>query len=538
MTQLPEGFTRLRPTQEAAIQEIVEAFTEDDYDVVFLDAPTGAGKTLIGEMVRRELDARAMYVCSDKSLQKQFARDFPEAKVLMGRANYPTQSNPGATCADCTARNRDDSCLHCADGHEGCPYQIARDDALHADLAVTNTAYLLTEANYVGRFSGRELIIADEGDTLEDILMGFVEYRAPEHLVKKVGMASPKKGARKTTILDWLEEFAAECRVLSESMPRNTSDQYKEYRAVVGAADDATRVAKEIKRDIEARQADAEDNGVWLRDYDWRRKDGDDPGLILKPVTVNSHGTRNLWRHGQKWLIMSATIISPDEMVDSLGLPLDWTTVTVPMSFPAENRPIILAPIANPTYKEMSEAIPKLAHAIEQIAEYHEGERILVHTVSYKMASDLERTLKGKSGLRGRNIVTYQEGRQRDRALEQYMRRPDSIMLAPSMKRGIDLADDACRVQILAKCPFPALGDKQVSSRTHLPNGQMWYTVKTIRDIVQMTGRGVRHPEDYCTTYILDQQFARNLWSKWKRLFPAWWRDSVQTNQDVRWLMK
>jgi Rad3-related DNA helicase len=62
----------------------------------------------------------------------------------------------------------------------------------------------------------------------------------------------------------------------------------------------------------------------------------------------------------------------------------------------------------------------------------------------------------------------------------------------------------------------------------------MWYTVKAIRDIIQMTGRGVRHKEDWCVTYIFDQQFARNLWGKWRRLFPAWWAESVVTSVDVR----
>ena len=107
-------------------------------------------------------------------------------------------------------------------------------------------------------------------------------------------------------------------------------------------------------------------------------------------------------------------------------------------------------------------------------------------------------------------------------------------MLAPSMSRGIDLPDDLCRVQIIAKCPFPALGDKQIASRLHLPGGQLWYTVKTIRDMVQMTGRAVRHDNDWAVTYIMDVNFGKNLWSKWKRLFPAWWAESVNTKADVR----
>ena len=539
MAQLPDGFTQLRPHQEKAIQEITDAFLIDDVDVVFLDAPTGSGKTLIGEMVRRELEAHALYVCSDKSLQDQFARDFPYSSVLKGRSNYPTQHNPAVSCADCTSDGRPggDDCWHC-DGYQTCPYQIARTAALTNELAVTNTAYLLTEANYVGKFSGRELVIADEGDTLEDIMMGFVEYRAPERLVSDLKMEFPKKGAHKKTIRDWLEEFAKAARDRSSKMPRNTPDQIKSRKAVYQAAMDADRVARELDKDIR-NKAESDADGVWLRDYDWRKKEGESPGLILKPVIVNNYGTKNLWRHGQKWLIMSATIISADEMADSLGLPLDYTTVKCEMTFPVENREVILAPVADVTYKKMDQAREQLAFAIKVAADKHPGERILVHTVSYKLARDLENLLRrGEYQIRGRKIVTYTEGRQRQAALDTYLNNEGAIMLAPSMTRGIDLADDACRVQIIAKCPFPALGDKQVSSRTHLPGGQMWYTVKTIRDIVQMTGRGVRHDQDWCTTYIFDSQFTKNLWSKWKRLFPEWWRESVRTDIDVREFIK
>lgn len=534
MASLPDGFEMLRPHQEVAIKEIIDHF-ESDIDVVFLDAPTGSGKTLIGEMVRREMDVSTLYVCSDKSLQDQFARDFPYAKVLKGRSNYPTQSNPQATAADCTASGRDDPCWHCAGGKPECPYEIAKLEARMSPLAVTNTSYLLTEANYVGGFSGRELVIADEGDTLEQIMMGFVEYRAPKRLIELCGMTAPIKGARKTTLVKWLEDFSNELVVQLAKVNRRADP--KKYRALDSAKQNARRMAHELEKDIEKRQSDADDSGVWLRDYpsDRELKRDDYDGLILKPVVVSGHGIRNLWRHGQKWLVMSATIVSADEMADSLGLPLDYATVTVPMTFPVENRPVVLAPVANVTYKEMDKAVLDLAHAIRVACEKHPDDRVLIHTVSYGLASKLEKELKfGKDRLTNRTIVTYSEGRNREAALLKYRRTEGAVMLAPSMTRGIDMVDDACRVQIIAKCPFPALGDKQVNSRVHLPGGQMWYTVKTIRDIVQMTGRAVRHDDDWAVTYVFDSQFTRNLWRQWKRLFPEWWREAVVTNQDVR----
>ena len=532
--ELPPGFTELRAHQVDAIEEAVEMFN-NGIDIVFMDAPTGSGKTLIGHQIARELEAKALYVCSDKSLQDQFARDFPHGKVLKGRSNYKVgstaQQAKGATAVDCTVMEQFDPCLFCGpEGKAVCPYEGAKKAALAAPLAVTNTSYLLTEANGPGSFSGRDLVIVDEADTLEQILMGYVEYRAPANLVKKAGMVSPKKGCHKKTIVAWLDEFYDKLGRLDGRL----FDDPQEVKAIRYARQDARAVRDQLQADID-RGTDDEDKGTWLRDYDWRSKKGGDPGLILKPVKVNTFGVRNLWRHGQRWLIMSATIISADEMAESLGAVQEYDTVTVPMTFPVENREVILAPVADVTYKNMEKAIPDLAHAISVAADEHEGERMIVHTVSYKLARDLEDQLRrGPYKLsHKRRIVTYTEGRERERALADFKSSEGAVMLAPSMSRGIDLPDDLCRVQIIAKVPFPALGDKQIAARLHSDGGQLWYTVKTIRDIVQMTGRAIRHDEDYATTYIFDRSFG-NVWSKWKRLFPEWWREAVNTRSDVR----
>lgn len=101
------------------------------------------------------------------------------------------------------------------------------------------------------------------------------------------------------------------------------------------------------------------------------------------------------------------------------------------------------------------------------------------------------------------------------------------LLIAPSMDRGVDLPDDQCRVIVIAKVPYPYLGDRQVSARLYSKGGQVWYNVQTVRSIVQMTGRGVRHSEDWCVGYILDSQF-RELWGRARGLFPKWWVDGLE----------
>jgi ATP-dependent DNA helicase DinG len=537
---MPDWATSLRAHQVDAIEEAVEAFNAGA-EVVFMDAPTGSGKTLIGQRVAAELDMKALYICTDKQLQQQFADDFPYARQIKGRNNYRTQyGNRDVSADDCTAQTRDDSCMWC-DGYSSCPYQLAKSAAKQAPMAVLNTSYFLTTANYTKEFTPNELVIVDEADALESALMGFIEYTVPEYVGRALGLNYPIKGARKPTIIAWLQSVqssaAMHVRKEAQNMEMKTVRRWKSFIEETG------RVAAEIQRDVDAAvkardrgeesDADGDESGRWLRDYDTKT-------FTMKPVLVSPYGPMNLWRHGKRWLIMSATIISPDEMVESLGIPFDWECVTVPMTFPVENRPIILAPVGNVTYKEQDATLPKLVYALEQISAKHAGERILVHTVSYALNRKLFDALLQSDVVLDRQLITHEQrdgSRGKLDALARYRATPGAMMLAPSMERGVDLSGEDCRVVVVVKVPFPALGDKRISARVHLPGGQQWYTVQTIRDIVQMTGRGVRSEHDYATTYILDTQFVRNVWSKAKLLFPAWWREAVDATADTRWLV-
>jgi|LakMenEpi03Aug12_release.lakeMendotaPanAssembly.Ray.scaffolds.fasta_scaffold07683_16 Rad3-related DNA helicase len=517
---LPAWVEQLRPHQVTAIDEIVDAF-EHGSQCVFLDAPTGSGKTLIAEMVRRRLDTRGIYVCSDKALQRQFKRDFPEAAVLQGRNNYPTQHNPSLTAEDCTASNPKDPCAWC-DSATSCPYGVAKAAALTAPVACLNSAYYLTAANHAKLFSPEPFVVLDEADTLEQALLSFVEYKVPTWATARIGTV-PSKAARKTTIVRWMEDAA---RKIALDVRNHGSDlDPKRVRNMEAFVRHTAYVAEQLKRDIDS-GAEHDDNGKWIRVYDDARLT-----LHLKPVQVASHGSTYLWRHGKRFLAMSGTLISTAELADTLGLPYEYDTVTVPMTFPVEHRPIVVAPIADMNRNAGDRDYAAMAYAIQQVANLHDS-RILVHTVSRERSEKLIHHLDLLGGVGKRPIIEYATAKQRDDALDRYLARPGSILFAQSMDRGVDLPGDACRVQVIAKIPFPSLGDRRTSARLHLPNGQNWYTVQTVRTIVQMTGRGVRSADDWASTYIFDAQF-RNLW-KQRALFPSWWREAVDTGRDIR----
>jgi ATP-dependent DNA helicase DinG len=491
-----------------------------------------SGKSLIAEIVRRIMRERAFYICHSKTLQDQFVSDFEYAKVLKGRANYPTLNGPlDATCADCTKLNPMDDCRWC-DRTEACPYEVAKGNAIRAKLSVLNTAYFLAEFNYVGNVGRqRELGIIDECDTLESELMGFAEFRLGERILRSCEVEPPKEGSHKKTIGAWLnEEFRPALYEYMRTVHGDDLSSIRERMRTERLMADVLRIGKQVEVD--------EQLTSWVRDV----RAGP---LVLKPVIVNDYGERYVWRHAKHWLCMSATIISADELADSTGLVggqgegedgRRWGVVNVPMTFPVENRKITVAGVANMTQKgKQAGEWDRAARALHNVCLRHPNERMLVHTVSYELA----RFLMGRvASSLGRPVLTYSDARSRDNTLQRFLSTPNAVLIAPSMDRGVDLAGEQCRVIVVMKVPFPYLGDRQVAERMRLPGGQTWYSVQTVRKLVQMTGRAVRSKDDWCHTYILDQQFVKNLYRKQRGLFPAWWREAVDTRVDIRELLK
>ena len=519
LRSLPDWVTDFRTGQVDAIARVVDAF--DRVDLVIVDAPTGSGKTLIGETVGKIMDVSRTYVCSSKGLQAQFVRDFPYAKLLQGRANYPTrnypdrfhpESFPSVSCEDCTW-SLSKSCNLC-DEKFACPYEQAKNSALAAEVAVLNTAYLLTEANNVGKFSDNDLVIVDEADTLESTLMNHVSVEIGERRLEHFAWEPPDRVTVEDSWDQWLGLRIAELGSIVAGLP-DTFDSFADARE-----------ARYLTRLLSSLQSvrDGLPSNAWA----YTGRGNNDPhgrGVSFRPARVDHLGQSHVWRHGHKWLLMTATPISSQEMVESLGWEGRYETVRVKSTFPIQNRRVFYRGKRSMSFKEREGgAWDDMGNAIIEDLKRHVGERVLIHTVSYALTEHLTKMLR--SAKLNRRIVSYRNAMNRDAALKQYLDTEGSVLVAPSMGRGVDLPGDACRVQMITKVPFPYLKDRQVSKRLHSRGGQLWYNVQTIREVVQMCGRAIRSDTDWAVTYIYDSDFRKILWEK-RALFPDWFREAI-----------
>ncbi len=511
--RLPDKFTHLSDEQYEAVLQILDGFR--DNKVVVLDAPTGSGKTIIAETVRQLLGLRGLYVCHSKTLQDQFYSDFPTSGIVKGRNNYlPQRKIKGLTCADCNKSTAGEKpvCSWCPDV-ANCEYELAKRRALANPIAVINSTYFLTECNGPGRFSKRPFGILDEADTLEQELMRFVEIRISPAMQTRLDLSPPAKVTKEEAWRDWVDESLV--RVKSKRIALSPSEQDLQL----------IRRAKYVENLYNRLQllADGLENQDWI--YNGGKNTQD---IAFKPIVVDRLGREFLWGHCGKFLVMSASIISAQVMLDDLGYDGGYADVRMESQFDVENRTIRICPVAN--MSRAANEIDQLVTACENIASNHPGERILLHTVSYQLADSIVSGLV-RGGIT-RPTFTYHSASERNNVVAKFRRTEEAILVAPSLDRGVDFRDEDCRVNVICKVPFPYLGDKQVSKRLYSPGGQTWYNVQTVRTIVQMTGRGTRHKDDWSVNYILDKQFG-NLWSKCKNLFPQWWKDALDWRYQI-----
>ena len=167
LNSLPAKFEQIHNYQVDAIDEIISHY-QAGYRMVVLEAPTGSGKSLIAECVRRLLKTRATYVCHNKELQAQFDREFDYAKVLYGRANYkPTDYHSEfVSCEDCDWSEEKETCSLCR-YRDKCPYVVAKNRAIHSPIPILNSAYWLNEVmGKRSRFANTGLCILDEATPL------------------------------------------------------------------------------------------------------------------------------------------------------------------------------------------------------------------------------------------------------------------------------------------------------------------------------------------------------------------------------------
>ena len=500
-----------RDHQLESICQVIAQFNSGQSTVI-LDAPTGSGKSMVAIgvgkwMLQQRSDTskhfRIGIVTATKQLQNQYLEDFETARTVMGRSNFPCIIFPEET----QVTTDDGPCKHgwkCPS--KGiCPYFVQRDEAAEAEICVMNYQYFLNAANYTDKFTDFDLLILDECHLLDMILTRWVGVSASRRVFKECGTKFPHNYSNQ----DW-QVWATENKPFF-------ADWYDNLKSKMADTDlntklNMSRKAKNVSAMLALCKKLAEVDESWIQLPDKY-------SVEFKPTWPTVFTLPYVLNHGAKVLLMSATVLSPDIVSDILGIG-NHGYIQTPSTFDPERRKIYYAPAAKMTARSTEGDYDRVTKVIDHLIRHHAEEKILIHCNSYRMRDEIVR--RSTSG----NRLISHASRDREQKLEQFViSKKPLVMLSPSMHTGVDLPYDQCRVVIIAKVPYPYLGDPQVRARLNTQMGKDWYAWDTACTVVQAYGRGMRAPDDFATTYIVDESFG-GFYQRSGHLFPKWFEES------------
>jgi Rad3-related DNA helicase len=498
-----------------------------------IEAPTGSGKSLCGLTIPKTIQYKAFnekqtestgkpklikgfYLCSTKQLQDQIVTDF-NIPLLKGRANYPCaymeEDFPEVTAEICSFLKNTVFKGPCP-MVDRCPYIRAKAQVMQSNMAVLNYSLFLTEVNHIGQFAGRDVLIMDEVDTVEDQLMSYIEVSVSRTMQNRLSLGRPRYKTKPESWKEWLceaqqkvESYVCKYATRADLSPR-------EMKAIMAY--------ERLAANLDKLGGGIDD--TWVMEMDDKDDNNPHPSMVFKPVKIDKYANEYLWQHAGKHVGMSATIMGHQAMALDYGMePWSAGFTSLPSPFPVANRQVKYIPVADVSYKNKIKAYPLLATAINKLLKKHAQEKTLIHAVSYDLMKYL---VDNVSSATHRKFFHNQENRVAILNDFKAYQGP-AVLISPSMDRGVDLPGDLCRVVIVAKLPFPSLASLQVSRRLYgSPDGSSWYARRTARTLIQMTGRATRAKNDFSISYILDEQFG-HLVQRNGDIFPSWWREAV-----------
>lgn len=568
--QILSAFSRLgfkpRDGQIFAVNSVLEAFLDEKMQNVILNAPTGAGKSLIGAVAAEALsDIRSKSVKGPKSsisltasnvLSKQYGATF---SALTSENDSLYTMLKGAGNYDCTALTTEEEAVNAeacawftmvqagsefehvmAEHCNKCEFLKVKRKKNTSRHLTTNYSYFFIDRMYTGKFENRDLVVWDEAHLVNDL---FSEHNAIHFSQKRIQQYQ-KEIAETVRLTDLeiskiLSSIASDCAKPGKINENNYTSylnailkvyRYAKEQGTIqgeralrsGQMNQYTKLSRFTKK-YEGLACKIDDLYKYDYPHVFEYKE-DEMAVSVKPVFVGM--MMDALQCSDFNLFMSATV-SPDFMKKTLNLAEDKTKfIKLDPTFPVENKEIVFFDTLSLSYASLQvpETVKQLRKNVAKIVKHHvaEGQRGIILTPSFKLQSEIVNELKAQPNFKNYKLFEHVQGTKLEHTLDQfttYWGGP-AVLISPSMFEGVDLGHDLSRFQILVKAPYPSLADKRI--KWILDNHKEIYELLATMKLVQGAGRSVRSADDHAVTYILDKNAERLFNSKqniWRNEF-------------------
>lgn len=511
---LPAQFTEWRPDQVTAFQQI----TDSSSRFVGLTMPTGSGKTLTYMMAASVTTGRTVVLTGTKGLQDQVYAEFKDMGLLdiRGQQNYPCKAldgdgeythlhehGEGVSMCDkgpCHVN------LPCTLKEAGCDYYDKIRLAYGAEYVSTSYAFWLAQRRYSQGLGTVDLLVLDEAHEAFDELARALTIKLEKWLCHAVDLHPPQHGF--THLSEWREwgsYHANRLKAKLDQLPLSHSASDMKFRRRLKAAERILKAMAEMTP------------GNWVEDSN--------PDAWVFEVLNPAHAAEELLFQGAKKIVfLSATLTS--KTLRLLGVKTDqriqWEC---PSRFPVARRPVIYVPTVRVDGKWTKAAQTQWMGRIDNIVKARLDRKGIIHTVSYARAEKIKKESDYS------DYMTIPRSPQTVVQVEAFKKNPTAgWLVSPSLTTGWDFPGDTCRVQIVAKLPFPDTRSKILQARAAIDDQYLPYLMT--QALVQSVGRGMRSADDWCETLIIDDHFAwvRN---KYKALFPKWFLEAVRESKTL-----
>ena len=517
-----------RDTQVKVLKWIEKQPSHIKYFLV--EVPVGGGKSPVALTMSGWLSNSpgwATILTPQKILQRQYETSFDRNLIgsMYGKGNY--ECNPKKTNCDIGDLIKP----KCA----SCPYRDNFNEAKTKPNVVLNYKIaLLFSMIGVEFIRNRRLMVFDECHTLEHHLTEFLAVTVSERMCKRYHVAwkAPKTLPEALYFLN--EKYIPALRDKMNEMRLQVTEinARSEMGAAISQAD--AEILKEYEGMVEQRNRLVElttmpidnltDQYVFVPDKTFFRFKELYGARIFKSL-VNPLA--------DKFLFMSSTILDKDEFCKDLGIdPEQAAFISVDSEFDVDNRPVMFMPTMKMTYgwngPDKARERKEMVKTIVDICKEHHGEHSgVIHTGSFQVAQWLVEELEGKVP---QKIVHHNPDGDmtRDEVINDFTSGQGGLklLISPSVTEGLDLKGDLARFNIIAKTPYPFLGDAWVKAR--MEKSGSWYIRQAMIAIIQACGRVVRSKDDWGYTYILDSSFA-SLYNRIKYKTPKWWKNGYES---------
>ena len=519
---LPDKFDSWRPGQPRIIEDIIDCETPFKASC----APTGVGKSISYVAAAVLSGARACILTSTKGLQDQVESDFGSIGLvnIKGKGNYSCEDKLHLTCEEawpvCKAKDAGE-----------CPWRQAYEDSCKAPLVVTSySCWLNRNKRAPGAFTRIsqdedaevrpfDMLILDEAHDAPEELASFVAVELTDEEIQHY-CAAPVPDH--TLQMNEWKDFAQIC------LPRvklRISDTEAALRAHMHLDDKALRTYNRLSRIRDKLTTLATCNvDMWV-------VEPSQYGFKFDPVWPGVY-SKHLFQGIPRIVMVSATL--RPKTLYLLGLKDDqYTFDEYPSPFSPNDAPIYHIPTTKVWYGSTEEELNTLYRRIDQVLQPRQDRKGIVHTVSFKRATDIRYALESMRDEYRDSILTNGRslggtGLKTPDAVARFKQaKPPMTLISPSVSTGYDFPADRCEYNVIAK--LSVSDPRTLVMKERLKRDPEYGDYLTVQDLVQACGRGNRFIGDRCQNFILDDSIRRFIWRR-RHLLPKYFFDFFRTS--------